>query len=165
MRTILKKIMPNINKLLFSVDTDDVASKLAAEINEALDKTAPLKRTQIHNKYAPHISENTKQLMKERNELRDEALKTGSNELWNSYKKARNTLVAIQKREKIIWAERLIGNIPNDSKKIWAAAKTISGDNKKRQIGEIKENGIIKTNPKEIATTLNTYFSEKIKII
>ena len=73
--------------------------------------------------------------------------------------------MSIQKKEKKNWAEKLLGNIPNDSKKIWAAAKTITGDNKRKQIGEINKKGILLTDPKEVATALNNYFSDKIKTI
>ena len=124
-----------------------------------------MKGEKNHNKYASHLSEHTKLLIKERNSLKEEAITTRSNDLWLQYKKARNSLVLIQKKEKKKWADKLLGNIPNDSKKIWAAAKTITGDNKRKQIGEINEKGILLTDPKEVATALNNYFSDKIKTI
>ena len=88
--------MSAINKLLWNFNTEDVANKLVYEINAALDITAPFKHIQLHNNYAPHLSEDTKQLMKQRDYLKNEAYKSKDPEAQKLYHKIRNKVVTIQ---------------------------------------------------------------------
>ena len=67
-----------INKLMWSDNTDFVAGQLVHLINMALDQVAPVKKIQIRNRYAPYISESTKVLMKERDSAKYTFLKSQS---------------------------------------------------------------------------------------
>ena len=78
--------IPAINELLWNLDTNDVADKLVGEINKALDLTAPIKKIQLHNNYAPHLSETTKLKMKQRDQLKQKSLKTEDQDDHKVYK-------------------------------------------------------------------------------
>ena len=60
---------------VYSCDSVEIAvNKFTLKINKILDAMAPVKSIQVRNKYAPWISENTKEKIKER----DEAQKVAS---------------------------------------------------------------------------------------
>ena len=89
-----------INKLLWEIDPDYVAVQLVQEINYALDLIAPVKKTQLRTRYAPSISDQTKVLMKSRDDKKGKYLKTRTKEDKEDYTTMRNLVLAIQRKEK-----------------------------------------------------------------
>ena len=109
--------IPKINKLLWIMDPNVVANELVKEINNALNIVAPVKKIQTRRQYAPHLSENTKIEMKNRDQLKAKCYASKNNEDLKAYHKARNQCVSIQRKEKANWALKMLGNNPNDAKK------------------------------------------------
>ena len=154
--------IPAINSLLWNYDTNDVANKLISTITNALNAVAPFRKIQTRNIYAVYLSKNTKELMKNRNDLKDNYNKSKCQEDLKTYRRARNHVLSVQRKEKASWAAKMIGNNPNDSKKLWKTIKCISGDNKNGGINKLIVHGVQLNTPKQIATGLNNYFTDKI---
>ena len=106
-----------INKLMWSDNTDFVAGQLVHLINMALDQVAPVKKIQIRNRYAPYISESTKVLMKERDSAKYTFLKSQSGVDKKKYAVIRNKVLKIQRQEKKMWIDRMLGEDGKNAKK------------------------------------------------
>ena len=59
----------------------------------------------------------------------------------------------------------MIGDQGNDSKKIWKAMKTVSGDSKRQSINKVVVNGVSLSETNDIVNSLNSAFINKIKKI
>ena len=143
--------MPAINKLLFEIDTELVATNLVSEINKALDTVAPFKTTQMRKHYAPHLDQLTKEMMIKRDELRQKMQTTKDDKDRELYKKIRNQVVKHQRRSKKEWTERIMNKEGDKNKNLWQLVKRVSGDGKNKSINKLVIDSIAKTNQVEIA--------------
>ena len=64
------------------------------------DEMAPIKKFQIHPKYAPWLSNSTKELMNERDLAQKKAAKSGRDDDWKDFKQMRNKGIGILKVRK-----------------------------------------------------------------
>ena len=72
--------MPELGQILESVCANQAAELLTAGLTRELDKCAPVRTIQTRSKYAPHLQEPIKQLMKERNSAQKIAAASGDQE-------------------------------------------------------------------------------------
>ena len=80
---------------------------------------APMKIFQTRRKYVPWLSEDTRASMKKRDDLHSLA-KTSKTDLdWENYKRSRNQVTGILKKEKEAWQKKTLENCNNDSGKLW----------------------------------------------
>ena len=103
--------------------------------------------------------------MTERNSLKEEATKTGDVTLMEVHRiKLKEVKKTVEKDQKVGKMKDLGNNI--DSKSAWHVARNILGVNKNLAPNAIKDevDGLI-TNPAKIATKLNSFFLEKVKIL
>ena len=163
-KEILKVLdIPYINSFLCCTNTDMVAEALVYSINKALDIVAPMKKTQIRKNYAPFLSEDTKKLMNERNNLKATANTSKNPVDMSNYRKIRNAVLAKQRGEKKDWSKKLIGEKVNRGANIWNTVKSLNGDKKGKGLTKIIANGISFTKPVEMANSLNDKFPSKQK--
>ena len=73
-------------------DASKAASLLTSKITSVLDRMAPMKTVQIRTNYNPWLSQQTKNLMRDRDQLQQIAAETNNQQDWNNYKKLRNTV-------------------------------------------------------------------------
>jgi hypothetical protein len=67
------------------------------------DFHAPERTKKVRSEYAPWITENIKQTMRRRDFLKKKAVKTGSKQFHDSYKRTRNDLNRLIKNTKAIY--------------------------------------------------------------
>ena len=84
---------------------------------------APLRKIQCKAKYAPWVSDSTKEQITERNAAQKKASVTNNNSDWEDYKKLRNSVNNILKSEKRSWQETKISNLGSDTSSCWDGAK------------------------------------------
>ena len=72
--------IPELGQILESVCANQAAELLTAGLTRELDKCAPVRTIQTRSKYAPHLQEPIKQLMKERNSAQKIAAASGDQE-------------------------------------------------------------------------------------
>ena len=70
---VQKLDMPLLNSLLENNDADTIAETMVEEINRVLDLVAPIKTIQLRTNYAPHLTIDTKNVMKKRYILKTKA--------------------------------------------------------------------------------------------
>ena len=151
-----------INKLLWSYDTELVATQLVHLINQALDQVAPTKKIQVRKNYAPYIGTETKMIMKDRDSAKLKFWSTQSPDDKIMYNKLRNKALKMQRDEKRKWIEDMLGEDGEDAKKIWRTVKVVSGDSKRKTINKIIVDGMVVTKTEEIANELNLAFINKV---
>ena len=142
-------------------DADEAVSIFTQKLTNILDEMAPIKKYQIHPKYAPWLSESTKELMKERDLSQKKAAKSGKNDDWKDFKKLRNNVNGILKKEKINWQSDRLENCSTTSD-TWRMVKNWLGWNKGGSPSQLVINGELKSKPKELANCMNEFFVRKV---
>ena len=82
---------------------NQAAEILTRKLSEILDTMAPVRTIQIRTKYAPWLSDNTKELLKLRNNAQAKANQSRNQDDWRAYKNLRNTATARMRTEKKNW--------------------------------------------------------------
>ena len=75
-------------------DTDLVNDYLETRLVKIMDELCPYKAIQHRKQHKPWITQNTKALMMERDRIREMARVTGEQDIWNQYRKIRNSVNA-----------------------------------------------------------------------
>ena len=110
-------------------------------------KVAPLRKIQCRPKYAPWVSDSTKEKFTERNAAQKKASVTKNNSDWEDYKKLRNSVNNILKSEKRSWQETKISNLGSDTSSIWKNLKNWLGWSKGGPLTKLISDGAIHTKP------------------
>ena len=95
--------MPELEEIYNSRCANQAAELLTAGLSRALDSCAPVRTIQNRSKYAPHLSDETKQLMQKRNLSQKTAAQTGNIEDWREYRGLRNKCVSAQRMDRKEW--------------------------------------------------------------
>ena len=157
--------MPRLNRLLFSTNLNYVANTLVDEVNRVLDVIAPVRTIQLRTKYAAHLTEATKQMMTDRNNLKTKAILSKLDEDWSIFRKARNKTLKCQRKDKIDWASKMLLKDGNKSKMLWQTAKRLSGDNSNKTISSLTIDGITNNKSDDISNCLNKHFRSKVDLL
>ena len=155
--------IPRLNQLLFSEDPNYVAEALVCELNRALDIVAPTKVIQIRKNYAAHLTESTKQIMANRDQLKGIALASKKEEDMQAYKKRRNEALKHQRKDKAKWAADMLVKEGNTSKNLWQMCRKISGQDEQKAISSLTIDGIANNKVTDIAEALNKHFVTKVE--
>ena len=100
-------------------DPNEAAKLLTDKLSVILDTLAPVKTIQVRNKYAPWLSQNTKELMKERNAAQETASKTRDLDDWRKYKSLRNQATSKMKQERMTWEKMKLDGSKNNPNSLW----------------------------------------------
>ena len=136
---------------------DEAVEIYTEAVKACLDNLIPLRKIQIRPDNAPWLTKELLAEMKVRNEMRDEAMRTGDEDKWQDFKVFRNKLrIKCDKIKKNHLNEGLHGD---DSKRNWRNIMAMSGlSTKKSSKIWLKENGESIDDPKEVAEHLNNFF-------
>ena len=102
-----------------SADIDEATELFTQKLTNILDKMVPMKIYQTRRKFVPWLSEETRKLMKERDDLHNLAKSSKEGRDWENYKKTRNKVTGRLKSEKENWQKKTLDNCNNDSGKLW----------------------------------------------
>ena len=147
-------------------DIEKKTDMLAKFMNTALDEVAPIKLFTVKSNYKFGISDDTKEIMKNRDATRAKISKASTKEksiLWPKYKKLRNRVNARIRKETVEFNNKRIEKA-NSEKEVW---NVINEVNKPQN----KNNWTLKTNSGEtsdhetIAEEFNVYFKTKIETL
>ena len=143
---------------------DEAVEIYTEAVKACLDNLIPLRKIQIRPDNAPWLTKELLAEMKVRNEMRDEAMRTGDEDKWQDFKVFRNKLrIKCDKIKKNHLNEGLHGD---DSKRNWRNIMAMSGlSTKKSSKIWLKENGESIDDPKEVAEHLNNFFVSKVNKI
>ena len=110
------------SELLENDDIDIINSQFVEKLSEVLDKVAPIKTIQRRQNYKSWVSQELKQQMQDRDELRERARITGRNEDWILYRQARNLCSKQVGKTKSEYYLKLYGQIEqeNNTKRLYS---------------------------------------------
>ena len=86
---------------------------------------APVKTIQVRERYAPHLSEDTKQLQKQRNSAQADAAVSGNQQDWRIYRSLRNQCLASLRKDRRNWEQKKRSSKDNSSADMWQTVKSI----------------------------------------
>ena len=86
-----------------SNDVDVAVDTFTRILTDILDVMAPIKTFQLKTRYAAWVSEGTLQKIKSRNQAQKVASQTGSQADWEAYKKLRNQVTSLLRKDKQVW--------------------------------------------------------------
>lgn len=146
--------------LYISDDPDDMVYTWENLFVEVLDIHAPLRKRRVRNKPSPWLSPSIRKLMYNRDYLKKQAIKHGSNILFEAYKVARNKVNVEIKKAKKNYVSAEVSNDKMDTRRSWRAINLLLGRKSKiTGIAEIKVDEAVLTEPCQISNAFNDYFS------
>ena len=151
--------------IYLSEDPNEAANKFTSKISSILDKMAPLKTFQTRSKYCPWLSEQTKSLIKHRNEAQQQYSREKTEINLERFRRLRNLTTKQLKKDKINWQKTKLRNSCGNSSLLW---KNVLGWLNWSSVGsptKLFHSGRIYTSPSALAEILNGFFIEKISLI
>ena len=111
--------------IYLSTNVDTAVQKLTDRITTVLDKYAPVKTVQIRSKYAPWLSNATKQVMQQRNRAQQALLRSPDQDKSREYKNLRNRTTNLIRKDKRSWESSKLNHLIHDSSSLWKNVKNI----------------------------------------
>ena len=150
------------NKVTACDDLEEAAEVFEKVFRTILDRHAPTKIFQTRKHYSPYVSDQTKLLMMQRNELKENAVRVGDKESEKEAKrKGKEVKKALIEDEKEYYKKDFGENL--DWSAAWSTAKVILGTNTNLAPTVIKkfdDKGDVEmvTNPQKLASMFNHFF-------
>ena len=130
-------------------------------LENTLNWHAPVKTKIVRGNNKPHISKSLRKAIMVRSKLKNIANKTGHPDDISKFKRQRNRVVNINKKEKRSFFSKIEGN-NNSNKRFWSTFKPYLSNKShgaQERILLLRENNNIISEDKDVATTFNDYFS------
>ena len=108
-----------------SDNVNQAVELMSSKITRILDIMAPIRTVQVRTNYAPWLSQETKNMMSERDSLQSRAAKTKSAEDWKRFKTLRNKINSRLKSEERNWQRLRVSECGQNSAKVWKNVKNI----------------------------------------
>ena len=146
-------------------DLEEMAKEFTDIVVQALDECAPVKRFKISQNYKSGLTEETKKLIKTRDNLRKEMKRSPGEKkiLHERYKKLRNRITNAVRKDNINYNGDRIRRAKKDDE-VWKVVNEIMKP-KEDKTWILKEGEEIITDEKEIADIFNQFFINKIETL
>ena len=138
---------------------------MSNKITSILDIMAPIKTVQVRTNYVPWLSQETKNMMNDRDLLQSKAAKTRSPEDWKRYKIVRNRISSRLKSEERRWHKLKISECGKNSAKIWKNVKDLINWKSSGAPTQLFNSGNLYNKPMEVANCQNKFFVDKVSKI
>ena len=139
-------------------DLEMAVNMVSEKLNKILDEMAPVKVIQVRTNYAPWMSRETKQKIKERDKAQEKASVTKNTEDWEEYKRLRNTINNTLKIENKNWQGQKSKEFGGDSSTMWKNIKNWLGWTTGGPPTKLIKDGYMYTKPMDMARIMNNYF-------
>ena len=138
-----------------------------SKLTEILDKMAPVRKFQVRTKYAAWVSNNTKEMMRQRDAAQLTAANTQKEEDWVRYRRLRNDVTGVKKKEKLTWQKKHLESCEEtgDSGKMWKHILGWLNWSSTSSPTKLSHNGSLITSPAEMAELQNNYYVNKVRTI
>ena len=143
-------------------DPTQAANLLTKKLTDILDTMAPIRTIQVRSKYAAWLSDQTKNLLKQRDSAQATAAHTRNPDDWSAYKHLRNTATSKMRGEKKAWEQHKLDNKEHNSSTLWQNVKSWLNWGSSGPPSKLFHNGIMVTKPTRLATTMNEFFTNKV---
>ena len=150
-----------------SDDVDAAVDIFTRKLTDILDRMAPVKKFQVRKKYAAWLSENTKLKIQERDKAQKTATHSRSEDAWAVYKRLRNDLTKVLKKEKLSWHQSKVETCEEnqDSGKLWKNILGWLNWSSTSSLTKLLHNGDMVTSPQKMADIQNNVYINKVKEI
>ena len=128
-----------------------------------LDKHIPLRVIQIRKNYVPWLSDQTKQLMEERDLAHRLVASSSRQDDWLTYKKLRNKVTARLKSEENSWQKSKLSHLSGNPAEQWSNVLGWLGWKNSCSPTQLFYEGKLYNRPLDIANCQNHYFIDKVK--
>ena len=152
-------------RLLHEEEPNFLTDNLVRIINEELDYQAPLKKITIKEKSDKKYTQETIELIEEKNKLYREYMENKNVENKVNLKNMNNTVKREKNKEDFLNKKKKFDNILNDPKKAWGEAKKQMYGNDNQITDRIIENQEIKIRSRNVANALNRFYVTKVRKI
>ena len=123
---------------------------------------APLRTIQVRKKYAPWLSESSKELMKKRNHAQKTASETKNPDDYRFYKALRNQTTTRMRQEKMAWEKQKLSSSKNDPSRLWKNVKSWLAWNNSGPPTKLFHMGRLISSPAGISGAMNSFFLDKV---
>ena len=152
-------------KVLNSSNINEASSIFSGLFGSIINKHAPLKVFQVRNNYVPWISQETKQMIKYRDQIFMESRSEHCIEKFEAYKRLRNRINARLQLDELNYYKTKFYNEDSSTSAHWRLVNdylNTPNSSFKNTPTTIKHQGRTFTRPKDIANALNTSFLDKV---
>ena len=143
-------------------DVNLAVKMLSEELTLILDKMAPIKVVQVRTNYAPWLSKNTKDLMKQRDLAQQKASSTNQVDDWKAFRRIRNRVTNILRTEKKLYQTKRLEEADGDIGRTWKTVKSWLGWSSGGPPTQLMENGLLISKPSALAECMNSFFTRKV---
>ena len=143
-------------------DVNGAVSLLTEKLTAVLDRFAPIRTVQVLTKYAPWLTETTKNTMKERDAVYAAAASTHDPQTWGEYRALRNRATSQQKSVVRAWEGGQLDHLSNNVTDLWRNLKGWLGWKNSGPPTKLFHGGKMITSPQGLADTMNSFFTEKV---
>ena len=127
------------------------------KINKVLDEMAPIRKIQTGTKYAPWLSEETKQLKEERWAVQQRAAESDAPDDWRIFRALRNQVTKMSRQDKCKWDEEKLNPEENSITDIWKTVKGWLGWGTSGTPTQLFWEGRLVTSPRGLFTAMNKF--------
>lgn len=156
------KNMPELTACLTADSANTAASLLTNGLCRVLDEMAPIQTFQLRKAYVPYLSRDTKALQEAAKTAQKTAVDTGDPEDWRLYRSLRNQRTDSTRMDKLRWETGKLSQV-QDPSSVWSMAKKLLGWANSGPPTQLYHDGKFVTSPGGLASTMNTFFIDKIK--
>ena len=156
----------SFNKVLFNQNINEASAIFSGLFGSILNRHAPLKVFQVRNNYIPWLSDETKRMIKARDELHDEAIEENCIEKFEAYKRLRNRINSrLEQDETNHYKSKFYQEDPSISTQWRNVNDYLNTSNKSysNTPNIITHNGNTYTKPRDIANAINDTFLRKVQ--
>ena len=139
-------------------DVNVAVEMLTERLTHVLNKYAPIKIIQVREKYAPWLSDTTKEAMQQRNLAQQHAHVTKDPERIRAFKNIRNTVTKLIRNDKKSWERSKLDNLTNLSSNLWRNLKDLMSWKTGGPPTQLFHEGRVLSSPKQLATIINIFF-------
>ena len=178
-KVLLMRSMRNFNENSFLLDvsnicwnhileSDDPNAALESFNNKFLrviDTHAPMRKQTVRKVNCPWVDSELRDLIKQREDAKKQAVITGYESDWQVYRKLRNHIVTINKKKKRLYYENKINAVGNDKKKMWSVVNDMLGRQQSSGQSYIEVDGSFLTKSDQIANYFNDFFLSKVNTL
>jgi len=142
-------------KDMTNVTAQDLWDELKTELNETVEANIPSKTVRKRNN-TPWLTRSIKRLHRQKQRAFNTAKKNNTQEAWDKYKQLRKK---VKKETKKAYTNYIRDKVMESPKQFWSFIKSLKKDS--TGIPALKENGVLVTDSKQKADTLNRQYQSQ----
>ena len=148
-----------------ATDVNTAVDIFTKNVNNILDRMAPVKTFQTSTKYCPWLTQETKLLIKERNKAQKLLSENKNQSNLKNFKNLRNEVTRRLRSDKITWQKQKLESCGKDSRGLWKNMLGWLGWCSSGSPSKLYHAGQIITSPARLAEIMNNFFISKVEKI